>query len=387
MNDIKQKISTFNIGRDDEILKLKYQRMSENSSRFFRGTCHLYYQDIAENAFLANSPKVWICGDLHLENFGSFTGSDGICYFDINDFDESILAPLLWDVSRIMVSIVVFGRDLKLKEKQIQNLLNQFFDVYIANMMRGKSLILHQKTAHGEIADLLKKVSTRSANYLLKTKTEKKEKFIIEDEKTYKLPKEFRRSFTDLIQEKLATHENFNSYQILDVVGRIAGTGSLGLPRYLVLIYSKKEKNTLILDLKTARESSLKKYTNVVQPKWNSEAERICFAQDLLQYHAPNLLESWKIAETNYVVRDYQPSEDKIDWFSIADEPENLKNIISDFAKILAWSQIRACGRNDADNYDTIFQFIENQTIKSNLLNFVNSYSEKVKQDFDEFLM
>ena len=46
--------------------------MRENQFRFFRGTCHLFYEDMAEADDLPNSPLAWICGDLHLENFGSF---------------------------------------------------------------------------------------------------------------------------------------------------------------------------------------------------------------------------------------------------------------------------------------------------------------------------
>jgi uncharacterized protein (DUF2252 family) len=48
--------------------------MTENAFRFFRGTCHLFYQDLAPAQPLPLSPLAWICGDLHIENFGSYRG-------------------------------------------------------------------------------------------------------------------------------------------------------------------------------------------------------------------------------------------------------------------------------------------------------------------------
>lgn len=386
MSQIKNRISEFNKNRDQEIVALKYKRMSENSSRFFRGSCHLFYEDIIDNIFLNNAPKTWICGDLHLENFGTFTGSDGICYFDINDFDEALLAPMLWDVSRIMTSIVVFGKDLKWSESEITNYLNVFYDTYIMALKKGKSYMLHQKTASGEIAELLEKVEKRKSNYLLKSKTEKKEKFIIEEEKTYKLAKDFKKNFSEILAQKLSQHADFNSYKILDIVGRIAGTGSLGLPRYLVLLHSKEKNDTFILDLKTARASALEKYTKIEQPKWKNQAERICFVQDTLQYNAPDLLESWHLETTDFVVRNYQPSEDKIDWFSIGNKSKNIKNIIIDFAKLLAWSQIRVSGKNGAENMEDIIKFIEKNDSKTELLAFSLAYSKKVVASFEEFI-
>lgn len=386
MSHIKDRIHAFNANREEETLALKYERMSENPSRFFRGTCHLFYEDIASNDFLKNAPKTWVCGDLHLENFGTFTGSDGICYFDINDFDESALAPLLWDVSRIMTSIVVFGKDLKWKEKQILDYQNIFFETYVSTLKKGKSQMIHKKTASGEIADLLDKVENRKSNYLLKTKTEKKEKFIIENEKTYKLSKDFRIDFCNEIEQKLASHPKFKTYKIRDLVGRIAGTGSLGLPRYLLLIQSKEEKNTMILDLKTARESSLAKYLDDSQPKHANHAERICFSQNILQFDDPNLLESWELDNKSFVVRNYQPSEDKIDWFSVGKKSKDSSNVISDFAKLLAWSQIRASGKSGAAGFDEILKFTGQKEIKNELIKFSSDYSQKVMNDYKEFV-
>src|SRR5712671_315 len=54
---------------------------------------------------LDDAPLVWVCGDLHLENFGSFHGDDGRANFDVNDFDEAALAPASWDLARLLTSL------------------------------------------------------------------------------------------------------------------------------------------------------------------------------------------------------------------------------------------------------------------------------------------
>jgi len=89
MRDLVERIRSFNEGRDPELLRRKYQRMSANPFAFFRGTCHLFYEDWPVNSPLNTSPPVWISGDLHLENFGSYKGDNRLVYFGINDFDEA----------------------------------------------------------------------------------------------------------------------------------------------------------------------------------------------------------------------------------------------------------------------------------------------------------
>src|SRR5512139_648781 len=107
MSDVVERIRSFNQGRVQERLQLKYQRMAASCFAFFRGTCHLFYEDWPAGTPLNSSPPVWICGDLHLENFGSYKGDDRLAYFDINDFDEGVLAPCTWDLARFLTSIFV----------------------------------------------------------------------------------------------------------------------------------------------------------------------------------------------------------------------------------------------------------------------------------------
>ena len=99
MSNILSRIQNFNQGRLPDILQLKYAAMAENAFRFYRGTCHLFYEDLCKVTDFPASPATWICGDMHIENFGSYKGDNRLVYFDLNDFDEAILAPCLWEIS------------------------------------------------------------------------------------------------------------------------------------------------------------------------------------------------------------------------------------------------------------------------------------------------
>ena len=59
---------------------------------FLRGSAHLFHARLKRGVFKP-APVAWCCGDMHLENFGSYHGDNGLAYFDINDFDEAALAP------------------------------------------------------------------------------------------------------------------------------------------------------------------------------------------------------------------------------------------------------------------------------------------------------
>ena len=89
-SSIVQRIKTFNNypPRNPDLLQLKYEKMKENAFSFLRGSCHLFYEDWPTNSLLNQAPLSWICGDLHLENFGSYQGDNRLTYFDINDFED-----------------------------------------------------------------------------------------------------------------------------------------------------------------------------------------------------------------------------------------------------------------------------------------------------------
>ncbi|MBV8074509.1 MAG: DUF2252 family protein, partial [Candidatus Eremiobacteraeota bacterium] len=97
MVDVVGIVNLANEGRRAEALALKYEAMRGDPFAFFRGTATLFARDWEENAppELRNSPLTWVCGDAHLENLGTYRAQGGLVVFELNDFDETFIAPAL----------------------------------------------------------------------------------------------------------------------------------------------------------------------------------------------------------------------------------------------------------------------------------------------------
>jgi len=196
MAGIAQRILQFNQHRDPEKILLKYKAIRESSFRFLRGTCHLFYEDLSKQYKLPPSPNTWLCGDLHLENFGSFKGMDRDDYFDISDFDEAILGPALYDLSRLLVSVLVASKNSAYNKSYTETLLHAVITGYCNTLVTGKPVTVEDKTASGLVKTLLDKVAGRKEKEIVKDKADKAsgyEKLIFDNKKTFSLEECFKK--------------------------------------------------------------------------------------------------------------------------------------------------------------------------------------------------
>ena len=72
------------------------------------------------------SGAIWIHGDLHVENFGTYLNSDGRLVFDINDFDEAYIGHFTWDLQRFCASLALLGWQKALPEDAVESLVRRF---------------------------------------------------------------------------------------------------------------------------------------------------------------------------------------------------------------------------------------------------------------------
>lgn len=81
-----------------------------------------------------------------------------------------------------------------------------------------------------------------------------------------------------------ASQGNPNFYKMIDVARRIAGTGSLGVDRYVILVEGKgSPDNNYLLDLKEALPSVVTPHVKTPQPHWDTEAARVVAVQQRAQ--------------------------------------------------------------------------------------------------------
>ena len=210
--------------------------MQADAFVFFRGSAPWFYEQYGRDALLRDSPAVWLRGDAHVENFGSYRGGNGLVYFDANDFDEAVRGPLLWDVVRLTVSVKLAGAYLGLTPSQQQATARAALGAYTAALARGNPFLLERETATGVVRQFIKKVARRRHRDLLRVRARRRHGWHLRSLAALcPLPEAERREVLAAFEERRGTQAVPPCGPALDVAQRVAGIGSLGVPRYAVL--------------------------------------------------------------------------------------------------------------------------------------------------------
>ena len=97
-------------------------------------------------------------------------------------------------------------------------------------------------------------------------------------------------------------------YEVLDVARRIAGDGSLGVDRFVLLVRGKgNPNNNYRLDLKPEVPSALTDALSVKQPAWTTQGERVVAVTRRAQTVPVALLHAAQMDGRDYLLRDLQP--------------------------------------------------------------------------------
>ena len=387
--DVAQQIRAFNAGRDPERLQLKYRAMRGSAFAFLRGSCHLFYARLPRGGVFRSAPSVWVCGDLHLENFGSYKGDNRLVYFDINDFDEAALAPASWDLVRLLASVWIGADGLGLGGADVQDLCQVFLDAYGTAQTLGKAYWVERDTAQGLVRQLLDGLRDRERREFLdaRTRLQGKQRALRVDGKTALAVSTAQRARITGFMAAFArgqAHPDF--YKVLDVARRIAGTGSLGLDRYAILIQGKGSPHgNYLLDLKEAMPSSLAPYLKVAQPRWPTEAHRVVVLQRRVQAVSMAFLQPVLVGERAYVLRGLQPSEDRITLNRSGQRIADLQDMVREMGRIVAWAQLRSAGREGSATADELIDFGRRKKWKLQLLGAAQDCAARVRKDAAAF--
>jgi uncharacterized protein (DUF2252 family) len=392
MSNILSRIQNFNHGRLPDILQLKYAAMAENAFRFYRGTCHLFYEDLSKVTDFPASPATWICGDMHIENFGSYKGDNRLVYFDLNDFDEAILAPCLWEISRMATSIFIAFEELRISKAEALRIVKHFVKTYADTLAKGKPVTIDPRTARGIVCDFLTQVENRKPKELFKKRTTKTKKgklvFSAEYEKYRPLDNELKAALFAHVDQWIKKNAAARfDFKVQDAMFRIAGTGSLGVKRYVFLLKGQaKHSKHIILDMKQALPSSVGLYTPLKQPAWENQAERVIAVKGRLQNVAPALLGATLFRGDSYVVQEMQPTEDRINFELIKDQFRDIDQVVCDMAVLAASAQLRSSGRQGSAIADKLIVFGEKKEWQEQLLDYALKYAARVKKDYKQYL-
>ena len=387
--DSVRQIQVFNAGREPERLLMKYSAMRATPFGFLRGSCHLFYARLARSGVFKSAPLVWVCGDLHFENFGSYKGDNGLVYFDVSDFDESALAPASWDLVRFLTSLRIGADTLSVSSARAQLLCKAFVYAYGSALAQGKAFWVERDTAQGIVRELLDGLGGRQRSGFLDSRTTvKRHQRSIRVDGKRALPASKRQcsDVTNAVHTFAKSQPDPDFYSVLDVARRIAGTGSLGLARYVVLVNGKGSPDgNYLLDLKQVLPSSLVPQLKAPQPKWKSEAHRVVALQRRLQAVSMAFLQPVLLDETPFLLRALQPSEDRIAFDRSHRSTSELKQAAETMGRIVAWAHLRSAGRDGSAIADELVEFGPRKKWKEQLLGASQDCATQVRRDAAEF--
>ncbi|MES1226977.1 MAG: DUF2252 family protein, partial [Bacteroidota bacterium] len=267
-----------------------------------------------------------------------------------------------------------------------------FLKTYAAKLSAGKPNYIEPQTAKGIVAEFLSAVSKRKQKLILAKRTilrKKKLEILLDDPRHFELKKDIKEALFNHIQTWLKNDgDSPYNYKVTDAVFRLAGTGSVGVKRYALLLKSLNAtgEKYLLIDMKQSKPSSLLPYTNLPQPPWKTESERIVTIQQRMQNRPPALLSTTIFRGEEYVIQEMQPTKDSINFKLIKKEYRNIYQVIDDMAMLTASSQLRSSGRQGSANADELIAFGQNDQWQEAIIKYAIAYSIRVKKYYIQFL-
>ncbi len=369
---------------NEDAFRSKFRTMATDPFAFYRGTACLFYADLGpDGAFEdvdepwtaeAGARRVWIQGDLHAENFGTYMDAQGRLVFDVNDFDEAYLGHWTWDLMRFCASLGLLCWQKALSDETIDSLVESYVRAYVAHVRHyvqeedDTRWALTLETATGAVLDALQraKLSTRVALLDSTTIVEDHARRFAEGSGVRRLSKKERAAVVKAFQRYQETIPSTKkedapvTYDVLDVVGRQGfGIGSAGLPAYNVLIegFSQALDNDVVLTVKQGNVAAPS--TVVTDPEvadlFEHHGHRTALSQRALQAHADRFLGWTELAgtdgaSTGYVVAEYSPYEADLDWSQI-NEPDAMREVVEQLGR--ATAKIH-CVADDESEHDLV---------------------------------
>ncbi|MDQ3892577.1 MAG: DUF2252 domain-containing protein, partial [Actinomycetota bacterium] len=149
---------------DPDAFRNKFRKMAAGPFAFYRGSAPLFYADMEgeEDRWVDDrTSRVWIQGDLHAENFGTYMAGDGVFVFDVNDFDEAYLGHFTWDIKRMVASVALLGWMKAISDADIAHLIETYVRAYLQQVQyfvdsdRDHAYSLRLDTTDGEVWKML----------------------------------------------------------------------------------------------------------------------------------------------------------------------------------------------------------------------------------------
>jgi uncharacterized protein (DUF2252 family) len=384
---------------DAGAFRRKFRKMAADPFAFYRGTACLFYNDMAaEDDPWADerTSRVWIQGDLHAENFGTYMDASGTLVFDVNDFDEAYLGCFTWDLKRLAASVALLAWSKAISDDDIERLIGAYLRAYVRQVRAfadngGDEMFrLQLDSTEGLLHDVLLRARLSTRVDLLNELTSVRDydrrlrrgpgvRDLDEGERE-RVSAAFR-SYLDTIPEG----KRFGSitYHIKDIVGRSGfGIGSAGLPAYNVLVEGRTQalENDVVLSLKQGNVAAPSRIVpdERIRDYFRHHGHRTAVSQRALQAHADPWLGYTELDGTGFVVSELSPYVNDLDWSELT-EPDEMAPVL----EYLGMATAKMHCVSDEDSDQTLVEFQSEEAIAA----VIGSGEEEFVRALTEFGM
>jgi uncharacterized protein (DUF2252 family) len=398
---------------DPAAFRTKFRKMAADPFAFYRGSACLFYADVAERDDPwadERTSRIWIQGDLHAENFGTYMDGDGVLIFDVNDFDEAYVGHFTWDVTRFAASMALLGWRKAISDADISGLVEGYVRAYLdqvrwfVDQADDRSFSLRLDTTEGAVQQVLQLAKLRTRVGLLDAVTEAEgfDRVLRNVPGLRRLEDAERAAVTAAFErylESIPTTKRLRgvAYTVKDVAGRSGfGIGSAGLPAYTVLIegYNQALDNDVVLSMKQGNVAAPSRVVTdpAIAGAFRHHGHRTAVSQRALQAHADPLLGWTDLNGVGFVVSEVSPYEADLDWSELT-EPAEIAPVVDYLGR--ATAKVHCVADSDADHSLVPFQTEEaiaqvvagrDEEFVAWVVEFAHDYAAQVREDHALFV-
>jgi uncharacterized protein (DUF2252 family) len=398
---------------DPAAFRRKFRKMAASPFAFYRGSASVFYADMtgayADDRFLtAQTSRVWIHGDLHAENFGTYMNSSGRLVFNVNDFDEAYVGPFSWDLKRFSASVALIGYAKALSDRAITDLVTGFADSYLTELRAiahgGDDAIgsITLDNADGVLRRVLQEARLNTRVDLLagQTTVDEFERRFSEGDGVYEVDDATAAQVREAFQRYLTTLPSASrpvATHIKDIkLRKGVGIGSAGLPSYNMLLEGHTEalENDVIIYMKQAQVPAVARWIDDdrVRGYFRHQGHRTAESQRALQAHADPWLGFTELDGVGQLVAEVSPYAADLDWADV-NEPDELAGVISDLGRAVARMHSVA---DDESSHDLVDFSTEEAIVAevdrdpkgfvAHLVEFAHAYGDQAREDHQDFV-
>lgn len=395
-----------NRDRLPDLVSLRFARMLMDPFSFYRGTAAVMAADLAASP--DSGVEVMCGGDAHISNFGVYGSPQRSLLFDLNDFDETAVAPAEWDVKRLVTSAIVGGRQAGYPEKAIRGIASKAMQRYRDGLHAMLEMSVldryylrlepqnYAAEVSGDLAATIRKVSRSarartSARVFARIMEQRPDgrmelrqnppvlqHVTVSDETT--LIDAFREYLTSVPADVAML---LSQFRLTDMARRVVGVGSVGTRCYL-LILTASDGTPLILQVKQANPSVLETYGQRRQPEVLTGAVgalghgvRVVAGQRILQAMSDVFLGTLRLDGRDYYVRQFQDMKGSVDLVGMS------PTVFGDYVGACALSLARAHAQSVAA--PMLFGYVGNgETVSRAVVEWSYAYADKALDDFHQ---